>query len=1147
MKAPPHPPVATSPLEELSARIASNPTIRGVFSDLSRHIRVPHPGIVAGSAKALLIAGLSRALETPLVVVTSTAARARWILDDLRVAECRQPLFEFPDSEVLPYEESSPDSDVTSQRMAALAAIRSGLPCIVVTTATSLLCYVPRPAEAPAAAGPLVEGAQVGFTLVVHALLQSGFTRTALVEEMGQFSVRGGIIDVFPPGVEDPLRIEFDGDTVASLRSFSSQTQRSIEVVHRVDLVPRDELVSVNPASWDHDPEPPFLRRARELGVSEEQVDRMLLVLQQDPLHPCRRWLYPLFGIEPVSFLDLLPRGTLCIVDDFDGATGELDRAHAEVHEQHARRLKLGTLLPVLAPDVLFSEPARLAARFAAEASLIFRFVDDEGPLRIQHAEAIGGSIPVLKERLEALTRDGYDIWVSCENEGQRERLEELVGSPAHVRIWAGGLRHGFLWAEERIALFTDQDIFERYARRRRTRRHHAGFSPSRVLELNPGDIVVHAFHGVGRFEGLARITVMNREQEVLTLSYRGGDRLHVPVEQSNLVDRYLGPDARAPALDSLGGVRWKHTKTRVRKAVQDLAQDLLRLYAARQAVPGFAFPEGSHWEDEVAASFPFQETPDQLTAWSEINADMASPRPMDRLICGDVGYGKTELAVRAAFKAVLAGKQVAVLVPTTILAEQHLNTFRERLAEYPVQIEMLSRFRSRQEQKEVVRRLAEGSMDIVIGTHRLLQRDIGFKDLGLVVIDEEQRFGVAHKERLKQLRTQVEVLTMTATPIPRTLYLALAGARDMSVVNTPPQGRVPHKTIVSAFDEGLIIEGILRELGRGGQVYFVHNRVESILAMTALLRKLLPQVRFEIAHGQMSERTLEDVMHAFIGRKIDVLVCTMIIESGLDIPGVDTIMINRADRFGLAQLYQLRGRVGRGTRQAYAYLMVPPFRTLTPQARRRLEAMKQFSELGSGLRLSLLDLEIRGVGNILGRDQHGHVAEVGFHLYCSMLEEEVRRLKGEEIPPRYELTVQTVPPVALPESYVPDETMRLEIYRRLGRADSAEAVRGVREELIDRFGGCPGQVERLLKAVRLKILLQAHPIQSVQWSEGDLAIVLDPAATPPALLVHAAASCGGIWRTDRRGATALHCSLGRPTPSGAELDPVLDALEKGA
>ncbi len=1134
---------ATS-LEELVARFGANLTLRGIIERIREGAPVPHPGVVAGSAKTLLIDRIWATCGATVVVVTPTEAQARWMADDLRVLAGEGSVLEFPPTDVLPYEDANPDSALTSQRMRALSALRAGAPCLVVTTAGALVPHVPV-GRRVLALPVLSVGAEVDFSALVHGLVAAGFVRVPIVEEVGQFAVRGGIVDVFPPGLDDPVRIEFDGRQVASLRRFSPATQRSIGPFDEVRLDPRDEMVGADPSVWETTPDPTLQARALEWGIDGSQIDRMLLALEQDPLHPCRRWLYPLMGLEAAFLLDLVPPGALLVVNDPEGLQGEMERTYREAVAQHERRRKLGPLLPLLPPSVLFAAPEMTYPRLLASASLVFRFVDEEGPLRIYPAEALGGSVALLKERVADLVREGYDVWLSCENEGQRERMEELVGSGHHVRIWGGGLRHGFSWAEERIALFTDHDVFQRYARRRKVRRPHAGLAPGRLLELKPGDYVVHALHGVGRFEGLSRIVVMGRPQEVITLAYRGGDRLHVPVEQAHLVERYLGPDARAPALDTLGGIQWKRTKSRVRKAVKDLAGELLRLYAARQALPGFAFPT-SHWEEELAASFPFEETPDQLTAWGEIQADMATPRPMDRLVCGDVGYGKTELAVRAAFKAVLAGKQVAVLVPTTILAEQHLTTFRERLAEYPVVIEMLSRFKSPLEQREIIAGLRKGSIDIVIGTHRLLQRDVGFKDLGLVVIDEEQRFGVEHKEYLKKLRTQVDVLTMTATPIPRTLYLALAGARDMSTVNTPPQGRVPHKTVVCPFDEDLIREGILREVGRGGQVYFVHNRVESIQAMAAHLRRRVPEVSFGIAHGQMSERALEDVMHEFINRRIDVLVCTMIIESGLDIPGVDTIFINRADRFGLAQLYQLRGRVGRGSRQAFAYLLVPPFRTLTSQARRRLEAMKQFSELGSGLRLSLLDLEIRGVGSILGRDQHGHVADVGFHLYCSMLEEEVRKLRGEEVRMRRDLTVTTVPPVGLPESFIPDEMTRLEIYRRLGRAETSAEAQEVREELIDRFGGCPGEAERLIRAVSLKIALQREPVREALWGPEGLLITLEDEASPSEKLLDLAASCGGLWRTDRRGAATLHVPLDSPSPSGSELARVLAVLSKG-
>lgn len=1136
--------VAESVSAELFQLFAGSREIKEIVRTVKSGSTPINLGFVAGSAKTLLLTHLWKSLSRPVVVVTPKPATARWFSDDLRALVGDSSILEFPDSELLPYEDTNPDPEITSLRIEALAALREGRSAIIVTTASALMCRVPSTLFAAVPPVFLHVGSSIDYEGLVTHLVQSGYSRMPLVEEIGHFSIRGGIIDFYPPGPSDPVRVEFLGDEIDSVRTFSPETQRSLSEIAEVQLLPRDEFIGAVPVAWEDELERRLLAQAASYDISSDQIDRLLLALQRDPLHPLRRWLYPLFSADPCDFLDLVPSDTLLYVEDVDSVKEELQSGFDSADKEYERRRRVNVGLPVLPPGVLFANPQSTGERLGTRASIVTRFQAPDS-LQIHRAEAFGGSPKLLKERLEELGNDWYRIWLSCENEGQRERLEELIGDQPHVRYWVKGVRHGFMWPAYRAALFTDHDIFQRYVRRRRIRRHHAGYSAGTLLDLKPGQFVVHAGHGVGRFEGLTTVEVQNRSQECLAITYRGGDKLYLPVEQSNLVDRYLGPDARAPALDSLGGTKWKRTKARVRTAIKDMAEELLKLCAVRQTLPGFGFPTPDHWEEELAASFPFQETPDQTTTWNEIVSNMQDTKPMDRLVCGDVGYGKTELAVRAAFKAVISSKQVAVLVPTTILAEQHYNTFRERMAAYPVVIEMLSRFRTRSQQNEIIRNLKEGSIDIVIGTHRLLQKDVGFNDLGLVVIDEEQRFGVAHKETLKYLRTQVDVLTMTATPIPRTLHMALLGTRDMSVVNTPPQGRVPIRTRVATFDSDLIAEAIRREVSRGGQVYFVHNRVESIASMTAYLQRFLPEITFGIAHGQMSEASLEDIMHRFLAREFDVLVCTMIIESGLDIPGVDTIVINRADRFGLAQLYQLRGRVGRGKRQAYAYLLIPSSRALTDPAKRRLEAMRQFSELGSGLRLSLLDLEIRGVGNILGRDQHGHVADVGFHLYCQMLQEEVGKLKGEPVPPRKDLTLHTGVPLAVPKDYIQEESLRLEVYRKLGDADSLQNVDALSNEMHDRFGVLPAEVEQLLSAVKLKVLLIPLNVETVRWKEERL--IIQPRATESLHLglLEFAHRLGGHWEEHGKADLRLVLNLEDAVPTESRLQRIILVLEE--
>ncbi|MCD4690141.1 transcription-repair coupling factor, partial [bacterium] len=743
--------------------------------------------------------------------------------------------------------------------------------------------------------------------------------------------------------------------------------------------------------------------------------------------------------------------------------------------------------VPLCEPESLFIPFERLMERFGTGpfiATGLVRSRAMESLKRVdvvsRRQESFGSNLDSLRAHITALARDNH-VSIMCDNRGQITRLTELLGDAVtDVALDVGSLEMGFFVPDARLVVYTDHDIFDRYRRRRRPK-FRGGAPISSFEALVEGDYVVHVNHGIGRYIGMTRVEADGRLIDCVVVEYADTGKLYVPADEIDRLQKYVGKEEHRPRLSKLGGVAWTKTKARAKKAVEELARELLDLYAARKARPGTAFPADNVWQQELEASFIYEDTVDQVRATEEIKRDMESSKPMDRLICGDVGFGKTEVAIRAAFKSVMAGKQVAVLVPTTILAQQHLTTFRDRFAEYPVEVDVLSRFRTANEQKEVIQRLADGKVDIIIGTHRLISKDVEFKDLGLLIIDEEQQFGVLHKETIQRIRKTVDVLTMTATPIPRTLHMSIMGARDMSLIVTPPRDRLPVRTEIADFNDDLIVEAIMREVDRGGQIYFVHNRVQTIEAMASYIHELLPELVIEVGHGQMPERQLESVMRRFLEGGIDVLVCSMIIESGLDIPNVNTIIINRADRFGLAQLYQLRGRVGRSNHRAYAYLLIPEDKSLSAIARRRLAAIQEFTDLSSGYKLAMRDLEIRGAGNILGARQHGHMMAVGFNLYARLLREAVRRQKGEEVVVELETTINIKVDAYIPDGYVADNDMKIDIYKRIRDAATEEAVEQLRAELADRFGRPPVEVGSLLDVQALRVVCRDAGIEDVR------------------------------------------------------------------
>jgi transcription-repair coupling factor (superfamily II helicase) len=1092
---------------QLVARLDRAPEARALLDDiLEGRGRVTVRGLV-GSSRGLFVAWLQRTSgRTVLYLVTHGDAfdEAR---DDLEYLGGRAAMLAFPEPDNLPYDPASPHPGLTAQRLETLARLASPSggsgPGVVLATARGLSQRVPKPARLTRA----VLSVRVGHTYDPRELMERlallGYERLAEVEAVGQFARRGGILDIYPVGLADPLRLEFDGDTLLSLRRFDPGTQRSIEQLPEASVLPRYEVV-VDPSALEEMAQPPWdgpSDDGRPAGTDSRGRHRSAGTWFHDGMER----FAARYDTDLGSLADYLPEDALVVIDDPGKLRLRLEELEQAVHRGFEQaRLHYPE---VSAPEELFLEPDRIRRWLSSRSGCDWvgpvedrsdgagqaasRFVD------CRPAEPIGRSIERLRSHLAELGANGLDPWILCDNAGQRDRLAELLGeTPATLAV--GLVSAGFTLPSAALALLTDHEIFVRYRRRRRRLKKSGGLSLAELSALRVGDFVVHEDHGIGAYLGMRRLTLNGQETDCLEIGYAESDRLFVPVQQLGLVSRYSAEEGARPALHRLGSVAWQKTKARARKAIQDMAEGLIQAYAARRALPGHAFKPDTVWQRELEAAFPYEETPDQGTAIEDVKQDMEAPRPMDRLICGDVGYGKTEVAIRAAFKAVQDGLQVALLVPTTILAQQHFLTFRERLADFPVAVEVLSRFRTPREQKAVLAGMAAGKVDIVVGTHRLLSKDVRFRSLGLVIIDEEHRFGVAQKERLRQMTRQVDALAMTATPIPRTLNLSLAGARDMSVIETPPRDRLPVHTEIVEFSDELVTDAILREVDRGGQVFFVHNRVETIHHTALKIRQLVPQVRLSVAHGQMGERELERVMLDFLEKKTDVLVSTMIIESGLDIPSVNTLILDRSDTLGLAQLYQLRGRVGRSAHRAYAYLMVPSRRVLTEEAEKRLRVIEELDELGVGFKIALKDMEIRGAGNLLGPEQHGFIVGLGFDLYMKLLEEAVAQLKGSPVEARAEPRLLTDWSAYLPDDYVPDEHEKLALYRRLAEAPDLAALDDLTVEMLDRFGQLPPPAVSLVELRRLRLLGREAWVESLkvfqQVAELSLRRPLSPA-----------------------------------------------------
>lgn len=1054
-----------------------------------------------------------------ILVITYNEMRSKKLYEDIKGLG-NQDVMLLPKKEILFYDIDAYSHERINERMEVITKLAQGEDIIVIASVEAILDKLMSRRIFEAYSKKISVGDEIELDFLKEILLGGGYEKVNMVEAKGQFSIRGGILDFFPPYSANPFRIEFFDIEVDSIRSFDILSQKSIENLERAMITPvmetliLDEYRETMIKKLEEDMKKVIFKGKRDILEKEniknkfnkykEYLTENLFISNRDIMIPY------IPGDKLTSILGYLKEDAVVFIDEPKRVDERAKNEEEDFRIKFTDLYEVGELLPShinilydhkdilneIKKKVCVANTALLSSDNSLNPKSIYNFAN-------KSMQPYHNQMELLKEDINHYRYRGYKIVILSGNEERAERLRKILLSmdieasvminrdceikSSQVFITPASIHGGFEYTQLKFIVISDKEIFG--VGKKKTRKAKKK-DPDKIIslaDLKINDYVVHENHGIGIYEGIEQLNIQGVKKDYLTIRYKGEDKLYVPIDQMNLIQKYIGADSVKPKINKLSSTEWARTKERAKKAVEDMAQDLLELYAKRESYKGFAFSKDGEWQRQFEDLFPYEETEGQLRSILEIKRDMERPKPMDRLLCGDVGYGKTEVALRAAFKAVMDSKQVAFLVPTTILAQQHFNTIRERFANFPVRVDMLSRFRSKADQKLIIENLKSGVIDIIVGTHRLLSKDVVFKDLGLLIIDEEQRFGVKHKEKLKKLKETVDVLTLTATPIPRTLHMSLSGIRDMSIIEDPPEERYPVQTYVVEFNEQMIRDAILKELARGGQVYFVYNRVETIDKITASLKKLVPEARFGIGHGQMSERELERVMISFLEKEIDVLVCTTIIETGLDIANVNTIIIYDADKMGLSQLYQLRGRVGRSNRIAYGYFVYEKNKVLTEVAEKRLRAIKEFTEFGSGFKIAMRDLEIRGAGNLLGTEQHGHIEAIGYDLYVKYLQEAIKKLKGEKVEEQIDTTIDIKVDGYISDKYIEDEEQKIEIYKKIASISSLDEYRELIDELIDRFGDIPQEVNNLMDISYIRYLGSKNDIKDIYQRDKEI------------------------------------------------------------
>jgi len=1090
------------------------------------------------SAKNYLVNGVYQQIDKSLLILTHSDVEAKNIYDDLSFYV--NEVYYFPTREVGFYNADAVSGDLRWERLKVMKKITEKGKKIIITSIEALAAtYIPIDILKK-----YIFKLSVGSTLNLkdfsEKLIQCGYERVDRVDNKGQFSIRGGIIDLYPPISALPFRIELFDDEIDSIRTFNSETQRSIDKVNKIDMFPAKEIIltqqRMESGYMEISDDLKNLLSSFNKKKDKEAIERITSLVNVNLESLKETWRFeaidsymPYFYDTTSTFLDYM-KDAFIVVDDAQRCSGKLDSVYFEFQENYENFLKRGNILPKQA-DILINKEHIYEALESREIITINAIAKSTNVLKPRSIVSFSqitindyhGQLDILIDDIKDKKIKGYKTVILSGTRTRGERLIDILRDRGiesvykdsiseiqlgEVVITFGNQLKGFEYPELRLCVISDKEVFGSAKRKTTSRSSKKGVSKIKSFtELKLGDYVVHVNHGIGVYKGIKQLEVHGHKRDYLELGYNSGDTLYVPVEQLDLVQKYIGSEGKAPKISKLGGVEWIKAKNKVKNSIADIAEDLVKLYASRATLKGYRYSKDTVWQKQFEEEFPFEETPDQIIAIEEIKKDMESDKPMDRLICGDVGYGKTEVAVRAAFKAVMDGKQVAFLVPTTILAEQHYKNLTKRFSDFPIKVEMVSRFRTPAQQKVVLKATKEGNVDILIGTHRIIQQDVKFKDLGVLIIDEEQRFGVTHKEKIKSITKNVDVITLTATPIPRTLHMSLTGVRDISVIETPPEERYPIQTYVVEFNDQLIRDAILRELNRNGQVFFVYNRVETIKDMAAYIGKLVPEARLGIAHGQMTERELESVMIDFMENKYDILMCTTIIETGIDIQNTNTIIIYEADKMGLSQLYQLRGRVGRSNRIAYAYFTYRKDKVLTEVAEKRLKAIKDFTELGSGFKIAMRDLEIRGAGNMMGAAQHGHMAAVGYDLYCRMLEDTVKKIRGDVERDPIETSVEIKIDAYIPSTYIEDESQKIEIYKKIAAIDCHEDMLDIQEEIEDRFSDIPVAVGNLMDIAYLRSISKQVGIIEIKEAKEEIVLQFDSSERINGALVKALVS----------------------------------------